>query len=54
VFPITGTDVLALGVPAGPRVGEILGALEAWWIEGDFAADADALHRKVRQLTGAS
>jgi poly(A) polymerase len=48
-FPITGTDVIALGVPAGPRVGEILRALENWWIAGDFASD-DGLRNKLKEL----
>jgi len=29
---------MALGVPAGPRVGELLRGVEAWWIAGNFAA----------------
>lgn len=38
-LPLRGADIIALGVPAGPRVGRILGAFEAWWIEQDFTAD---------------
>lgn len=38
-MPVSGTDVLALGVPAGPRVGVILKAFEAWWIGQDFPGD---------------
>lgn len=38
-LPITGADVLERGVPRGPAVGEILRALEDWWIEGNFTAD---------------
>ena len=49
-FPLSGADVLALGVPAGPRVGEILRALEDWWIAGDFAADERALRAKLAEL----
>jgi poly(A) polymerase len=49
-FPIGGADVMALGVPAGPRVGEILRALEAWWIAGDFTADAAALLAKLDEM----
>ena len=48
--PIAGTDVLALGVPAGRRVGEILRALEQWWIAGDFAADEAGLRAKLAEL----
>ena len=49
---VGGADVMALGVPAGPRVGELLRALEAWWIAGDFAADETALRAKLKELSG--
>jgi poly(A) polymerase len=53
-FPIGGADVLARGLAAGPRVGEILRALEAWWIAGDFAADAPALRAKLDELAASA
>jgi poly(A) polymerase len=53
-FPLGGDDVMALGVPAGPRVGELLRAVEAWWIDGDFAADEAALREKLRELAAAT
>jgi len=49
-FPLGGADVMELGVPAGPRVGELLRALEQEWIAGDFAAGADALRARLRGL----
>ena len=49
-LPLGGTNVMALGLPAGPRVGELLRALEAWWIAGDFAADEAALRAKLQEL----
>jgi poly(A) polymerase len=51
---VGGADVMALGIPAGPRVGELLRALEAWWIAGDFAADEIALKERLRELMTAS
>lgn len=42
-FPLSGRDVLAAGIPAGPRVGAILSQIEADWIESDFAADRISL-----------
>lgn len=51
-FPIGGADVMALGVPAGPRVGELLQALEDWWIAGDFSADEAALRAQLSALAG--
>jgi poly(A) polymerase len=52
-FPLGGADVLALGVPAGPRVGESLRGLEAWWIAGDFAADETALRARLAEIASA-
>jgi poly(A) polymerase len=50
VFPLGGADVLAEGVPAGPRVGALLRTLEDWWIAGDFSADEAALRAKLKDL----
>jgi poly(A) polymerase len=50
LFPIRGADVLALGVPPGPRVGEILRTLTDSWIDGGFAADEAALRVKLAEL----
>ena len=41
-FPIKGVDVMKLGVPEGPRIGEILERVEAWWVERDFTPDRAA------------
>ena len=49
-LPVGGDDVLALGVPAGPRVGAILAALEAWWVGHDFAPDRAACLAEARRL----
>jgi len=53
-FPLGGADVMAFGIPAGPRVGELLGALEAWWVAGDFAADERALHAELQRMVASS
>ena len=49
-LPVGGDDILALGVPAGPRVGAILRALEAWWVADDFAPDRAACLAEARRL----
>jgi poly(A) polymerase len=51
VFPLGGDEVTALGVPPGPRVGQLLNAVQEWWEEGDFAADRAACRRKLAELT---
>lgn len=35
-FPLTGADVLAIGVPAGPKIGAMLAAIEDEWVAGNF------------------
>jgi poly(A) polymerase len=47
-LPITGHDVIGLGVPAGPAVGEVLAKVEAWWVEADFLPDRAACLAKAR------
>jgi poly(A) polymerase/tRNA nucleotidyltransferase (CCA-adding enzyme) len=42
VFPLQGRDVTALGVAPGPRVGEILAAVRAWWLADGCTADKAA------------
>ena len=37
-LPVRGRDVLDLGVTPGPRVGELIAAMQAWWEAGDFKA----------------
>ncbi|HEY1244902.1 MAG TPA: CCA tRNA nucleotidyltransferase [Hyphomicrobiaceae bacterium] len=49
-FPLKGADALALGMSAGPRVGEILRTVEDWWVAGDFAADESALRARLAEL----
>jgi poly(A) polymerase len=48
VFPLTGSDVLALGVTPGPRVGELLRSVRQWWLEGGCVADAAACRSRLR------
>jgi poly(A) polymerase len=52
-LPVGGRDVLALGVPPGPRVGELLRRVEGWWIAADFRPDRPACLVHLRNLVGA-
>jgi len=38
-FALTGSDVMALGIAEGPRVGELLRRTEDWWIAAGFPDD---------------
>jgi poly(A) polymerase len=49
-LPVAGSDVMALGVPSGPRVGALLGEVEKWWISRDFVPGREACLQKLRDL----
>lgn len=49
-LPVEGEDVLALGITSGPRVGEILNAVEDWWIKQDFTPNRAACLQKLATL----
>ncbi|MDP6474481.1 MAG: CCA tRNA nucleotidyltransferase [Alphaproteobacteria bacterium] len=52
-LPVKGADALALGIPAGPAVGEVLKAVEDWWIEEDFTPTRPDCLEKLRALASA-
>ena len=52
-LPVGGADAIALGVAAGPAVGRLLKAVEAWWVDGGFAADRPACLVRLAELAGA-
>ena len=50
VFPLTGANVMAAGVPQGPLVGEILAEVEEWWIESDFIEDEFSIAERLKAV----
>jgi len=53
VFPFGGRDVVAMGIPPGPAVGQALAAVRAWWMEGGCVADAAACRAALGGVWGA-
>jgi hypothetical protein len=53
VFPLHGRDITALGIPPGPRIGEILAAVRDWWLEGGCTADATDCRTKAAAMIAA-
>lgn len=49
-FPLAGRDITALGIPPGPRVGQLLAEVQRWWEAGDFAAGRAGCLEKLREL----
>ena len=50
IFPLQGRDALALGVPPGPRIGQLLTQTRAWWLEGGAEADHAACLAHLGEL----
>jgi len=50
VFPFTGEDVMAAGVPKGPMVGQVLREVEDWWIDHDFIDDKLSTIEKLKAV----
>jgi len=49
-FALAGRDVMAAGVPEGPRVGRILDRIEQEWIDSDFTLDDAALAARLKDI----
>ena len=50
VLPLTGDEVIAAGVPPGPKVGAALREVEAWWIEADFPDDKLSIVERLKAV----
>ena len=53
-LPISGRDLIALGVPAGPRVSRLLLDVEERWIAAGFPAEREAVLALARESIGAA
>ena len=50
-FPISGGDILSMGVEEGPRVGRVRKAFEHWWLDQDFPQDRQAALDRLRRIS---
>jgi poly(A) polymerase len=53
-LPLGGDDLIALGIPPGPRLGALLAALEDWWVAHDFTPDHTACLARAQALIAAA
>jgi poly(A) polymerase len=51
VFPLKGTDVIALGEVEGPALGALLKTLEAEWVSEGFAVSKDELLERAAKFS---
>ncbi len=49
-LPVSGGDLVAMGLPAGPKVGVCLNAFEAWWIDAGFPTAPADFELQLAQL----
>ncbi len=54
VFPLRGRDITALGIPPGPRVGQILHSVRQWWLSDGCVADQAACLTQARNVVQAT
>jgi poly(A) polymerase len=49
-FPLSGEEVMAAGVPAGPKIGAVLREVEIWWIDSDFTDDKLSIVERLKAV----
>jgi poly(A) polymerase len=49
-MPLTGDEVMAAGVPAGPKVGVVMREVEDWWIDADFPDDKLSVIERLKAV----
>ena len=52
VFPLGGKDAAALGIPPGPRIGDLLRQVEAWWLANGCTPDRAACRAELARRAG--
>jgi len=50
-FPLTGRDVMDLGITAGPEIGEYLRQVQNWWVKKDFNPTHEDCVKMLKKLT---
>jgi poly(A) polymerase len=49
-LPLTGDEVMAAGVSAGPMVGLVMREVEDWWIDADFPDDKLSVIERLKAV----
>lgn len=49
-LPLSGDEVMAAGVPPGPKVGQVLREVEDWWIDADFPDDKLSVIERLKAV----
>jgi poly(A) polymerase len=51
-FPLSGRDVMAEGLAAGPAVGDVLRQVEDWWIAAGFSPSRAQCLAQLKEMLG--
>jgi len=54
VFPLQGRDAVALGLAQGPKVGQVMRQVRAWWLARGCVDDAEACRAELARVVAAS
>jgi poly(A) polymerase len=49
-LPLTGDEIMAAGVPAGPKVGLVMREVEDWWVDADFPEDKLSVIERLKAV----
>jgi poly(A) polymerase len=49
-LPLSGDEVMAAGVPAGPKVGQVMREVEDWWVDADFPDDKLSIIERLKAV----
>ncbi len=47
---LSGDEIVAAGVPPGPKVGAVMREVEAWWIDADFPDDKLSIVERLKAV----
>jgi poly(A) polymerase len=47
-LPLSGDEAIRAGAKAGPQVGQVMRAVEEWWIGADFPDDKPAVMARLK------
>lgn len=54
VLPLTGSMIMAAGVPEGPEIGRVRNEVEEWWIDSDFIDDEFSIIERLKAIVQAT
>jgi poly(A) polymerase len=54
IFPLQGRDAVALGLAQGPRVGQVMRQVRAWWLARGCMDGAEACRAELARVVAAS